>query len=104
MTGGAHDDATKTTIEYARRELLRLPHALCLTSVALFSGCRDRPETRADMPSDAPPTIEPATLLGTQAMFVPLASGVAYARGERTDDRGRNTVWAILRVRLEDAN
>jgi uncharacterized protein YigE (DUF2233 family) len=41
---------------------------------------------------------------GPAATFAPVAKGVAYARAERTDDRGRNTVWIVLRVGLGEVD
>jgi hypothetical protein len=58
-----------------------------VASIAVACGCRG-PAARSDPP----------------ATFAALARGVSYARTERLDGKGRNTVWVVLRVVLAEAD
>jgi hypothetical protein len=69
---------------------------------ALAAGCRSRPEVQSDAPPAAP--MASSRQDPPAATFAAVARGVSYARTERTDDRGRNTVWVVLRVVLGEAN
>jgi hypothetical protein len=71
--------------------------SVCLASIAFGGGCRGRQAARTEP--------EPIDLSArSDGAFVQLAKGVSYARTERIDGAGRNTVWVVLRVVLGEAN
>jgi hypothetical protein len=92
----------------------RLTH-VCLALLALAGGCRNRPAAQNDAPledapapRDPPPVVTPSPTASAAelpaAPWVPIAKGVAYARTERVDGKGRNTVWVVLRIVLGEAD